>query len=141
MQELAPAAIAFVISPLYLIPPSAMMGTPALWRTNRFTHRIKLRNTDPRDHSRGANRSRPDSHFHRVSSPLRSKPASLRKSRHFRHDFDPGPKVFFKLRTAIEHAMRMSVRRYRRKKHPLPLQPKSSRAPCSQAQRRAPPRP
>ena len=69
MTECAPAAMAFVISPENLIPPSAMMGTPYSFRNlGRLHDGRELRNPYPCNDPCGTNRSGSDPHFHRIDS-------------------------------------------------------------------------
>ncbi len=61
MTELAPAAMALVISPEYLMPPSAITGTPRSHRGARgFGDGRDLRHSRAGHHARGADGARPD---------------------------------------------------------------------------------
>ena len=55
MTECAPAAMALVMSPDCVMPPSAMRGTPVLGRDFRAVHdRRDLRHANAGDDARGA---------------------------------------------------------------------------------------
>ncbi len=61
MMTLAPAAMALVTSPEYLMPPSAMMGMPrCLGGAVGFGDGGDLRHAGAGDHARGADGARAD---------------------------------------------------------------------------------
>jgi hypothetical protein len=62
----APAAIALVMSPEYLMPPSAISGTPVPRGARAFRNRRDLRHAGAGNHARGADRARPDAHLDAV---------------------------------------------------------------------------
>jgi hypothetical protein len=64
----APAAMALATSPEYLIPPSAMIGTPRFGRRGAVGDRRDLRDADARDDARGADRARADADLDRVGA-------------------------------------------------------------------------
>ena len=55
MTTLAPAAIAFVMSPEYLIPPSAMMGISYLSASGAIKNGGNLRHSDAGHYTGGTN--------------------------------------------------------------------------------------
>ena len=67
MMAPAPAAIALVTSPEYLIPPSAMTVVPVSFRRPcRLADRGDLRHTRAGDHARCADRTGPNANLDRV---------------------------------------------------------------------------
>ncbi len=69
MTQLAPAAIALVMSPLWRMPPSAMTGTPAASATaDGVEDRRDLRHADAADDPRRADRPGTDADLHRIDA-------------------------------------------------------------------------
>ena len=80
ITQSAPAAIALVMSPENLMPPSAISGTPAaLGRLGAFGDRGDLRNARAADHARGADRPRPDADLDSVHAQRDQIAARLRR--------------------------------------------------------------
>ena len=71
MQTFAPAAMALVISPEYLIPPSAMIGIPYSLATCVAVHdRCDLRNTDTGNHTGGTDGTGSDTNLNGIRTCL-----------------------------------------------------------------------
>ena len=82
MTVLAPAAKALTISPLYLMPPSAIVGMPRRRATSGAIHDgRKLRDADTGDDARRADTARTDSDLHRIDAGFSEGFHGLRRSR------------------------------------------------------------
>ena len=78
ITESAPAAIALVMSPENLMPPSAISGTRAFAAGARaFGNRRDLRNARAGYHARGADRARTDAHLDAVHAQRNQFPGAL----------------------------------------------------------------
>ena len=78
MHTLPPAARAFVTSPEYLIPPSAMIGIPYSFATAVAVHNSGyLRNTDTCNDTCGTDRSGSDTYLDSVNAGLDQGSCSL----------------------------------------------------------------
>ena len=84
-RQSAPAAMALAMSPLNLMPPSAMMLTLAACAASAHSaDRGELGDPHSRHHPRGADRSGPDPDLHHVGTRIDAGPSRLR-SRHVAH--------------------------------------------------------
>ena len=111
MATLAPAASALARSPEYLMPPSAMTGTPAaLGDGDGIQERGQLRHADAGDDARRADRARADADLDRIGAAVDQRPRRL-AGRDVAGDHLRLVRQPLHRGDGLQHHLRMAVRR------------------------------
>ena len=138
MTQLAPAAMALVMSPEYLMPPSAMTGTLAVaGGASGFGDRRDLRNAGAGHDARGADGAGTDADLDGVGSGARQLAGAV-KGAHVAGDQIDFRQLRLDQLDGFDHARRMAVRAVDGEQVTLWPSPSPARAPESRRWRRWP---
>ena len=139
MTQSAPAAMALVMSPEYLMPPSAISGTPVS-RVARATLRDggDLRHARAADHARGADRTRPDADLDAIHAQLDQIPRAFIGRDIAGDQLHVRAVALLQVLHGVHHALAVAVRGIDGQHIHLHARPAPARAPGNRPSRRAP---